>query len=136
MTTIATARAALYQKYFDDVTAIPTSRLTFENEAFDPPDDLSWCRLAVRLFGGGQESLGDVGARKFNREGLVFVQVFLPQDNGVAEADTIAQEVRDIFEGTTISGVRLFDTEIREVGLTDGYHMTIAETAFEYTETR
>ncbi len=137
MTSIAAARATVYQKYFDDATTITVADdLTFENEKYDPPVDTPWVRLSMRHFVARQESLGDVGARKFNRQGSVFVQVFVPQDGGLLDADTIAQEAREIFEGKTLSGIRLFTAEIREVGLTDGYHLILVEIRFEYTETR
>ena len=137
MTTITAARATIYQEYFDNAAAITVATdLTFENEEYDKPVATPWVRLSMRHFGGGQESLGDVGSRKFNREGSVFVQVFIPQDQGLSAADIIAQEAREIFEGKTLSGIRLFTAEIREVGLTDGYHLILVEIGFEYTETR
>jgi hypothetical protein len=138
MTTITAARESLYTEFYNSFTGVPQARITFDNEKFDPPEDVSWVRFAVRHFGGGQESLGDVGARKFNRTGAAFVQVFIPQDTGIRDADTLAQEARTVLEGKTLlsGAVRTFDSEIREIGLNDGYFMVVVETRFEYTETR
>jgi len=138
MTTITDARATLYTEFSTNFTGVPAARITFDNEKFDPPSDVSWVRFAVRHFGGGQESLGDAGARKFNRTGAAFVQVFVPQDTGVRDADILAQEARTIMEGKTLlsGAIRTFDSEIREIGLNDGYYMVIVETRFEFTETR
>lgn len=138
MTTVIDAREALYGEIYDNITTVPQARVTFDNEKFDPPEDVSWVRLAVRHFGGSQFSLGPVGSRKFSRTGAVFAQVFIPMDAGVRAGDTIVQEIRTLIEGKDISGTTImtWDAEIRENGLVDGYFMFVVETRFEYTETR
>lgn len=138
MTTITDARTALYNQFYNNFTGVPQARITFDNEKFDPPADVSWVRFTVRHFGGGQESLGDVGARKYSRTGIVLVQVFTPQDEGARPADLLAHEARTLLEGINLSGttIRLNNAEIREIGLIDGYFLVVVEAAFEYTETR
>jgi len=138
MTTVTEARTALYEQFYNNFTGVPQARITFDNEKFDPPSDVSWVRFAVRHFGGGQYSLGGVGERKFSRTGSAFVQVFIPQDDGVRDGDVLAHEARTLLEGLDIAGttIRTWDAEIRENGLVDGYFMFVVEARFEYFETR
>lgn len=138
MTTITDAREALYGEIYNNITTVPQARVTFDNEKFDPPSDVSWVRIAVRHFGGAQFSLGPVGERKFSRTGAVFAQVFIPMNDGVRAGDVIVNEIRTLIEGKDISGTTImtWDSEVRENGLTDGYYMFVVETRFEYHETR
>lgn len=138
MTTLIQAKVAMIEEYVNN-TILPAAQVTLENEQFEPPSDLEWVRVSVRHFDGGQESLGDVGLRKFSRVGALFVQIFIPQDTGgTAPADTIAHEARALLEGKKLTGttVNLLTSQIREIGQVDGNYMMVVETGFEYTETR
>lgn len=138
MTTLIQAKAAMLEEYVDN-TILLSEQVTLENEQFTPPDDTPWVRASIRHFDGGQDSLGDVGARKFSRVGALFVQIFIPQDTGgTAPADTIANEARTLLEGKHLTGttVNLLTSNIREIGQVDGYFVVVVETGFEYIETR
>ena len=139
MVSITDARESLYAQFYDSFTGVPQSRIYLDNDDRTPSDDLPWVRLTVRHFGGGQESLGDVGSRKYNRTGSVLVQVFVPQgEGGIRTADTLAHEARGLLEGKTLNSnsIRLFDAEIREIGPTEGWFMVVVEARMEYTETK
>jgi len=135
MVNVIDAREAIYATF---VAAWgTTSALTLDGEAFSPPAGAPFVRLAVRHTGSQQESLGDVGNRKFNRVGSVFVQVFAPKDQGARVADQLAHAARAILEGTHFSGsdIRIFAAATRELGPDeDGYYQVNVEAAFDYTE--
>lgn len=136
MTTLNEAREAIYG-LFNTAWADRTP-LTFDNERFDPPDDAAWVRLTVRHTGSFQETLGPPGRRKFMRTGSCFAQIFVPIDQGVKEADTLATVAREVFEGVSISGttVRFLDTIMRESGPEKKLYGVVIEANFEYDETR
>lgn len=138
MTTQNEARERIYQTFVDEWSATPVARVTYDNEAFDPPANLSWVRLTVRHTGSAQESLGPVGRRKFERIGSVIVQCFTPLDTGAAGADTLAQAARTIFEGRTLSpeAIRFTDCVVREIGVDGAWFQANAEAFFTYTETK
>ena len=137
MTTLNQARSEIYTKLLT-MTSVPAANIRRENEKFEPPADAAWISIHVENQASAQESLGDVGNRKFERFASAVVEIHLPQNDGLGAGDTIAQEVRDLLEGTQIAGttIRLNETEIRELGVIDGYYMLVAETAIRYTETR
>jgi len=138
MTTLSEAREAIYLKFLTDYTALPAASITADNEEFDPPNGAAWGRLSVRHTGSVQESLGGIGLRKFTRIASCFFQIFTPQNQGAAEADTLAQAARTVLEGVTLSGnsIRFTNSVIRETGVENGWFGVVVESFFEYTETK
>lgn len=141
MTTVSQAREAIYQAFVDawDPPGGPLkSAYTFDNEQFDPPTSAAWVRLTVRHNDSDQTTLGRQGNRKFGRPGSVLVQVFLPTDTGRASADSLADDARDIFEGTSLAGttVRFYGATVREAGKDGKWDLTIVEAPFDYEQTK
>lgn len=136
MTTMAQAREAIYQRFVNEWGS--TLVYTFDNEDFNPPDNASWARVAVRHLASTQETLGASGNRKFARRGSVFVQIFTLQDTGTANVDTLATKVREMFEGRDIAGtnIRFYDVIVQETGPSGKWYQTTVEAQFEYDETR
>lgn len=137
MTTTPEARQAMYTALIN-ASVIDSANLTFDNEKYDPPDDQAWMRFTVRHTVMGQETLGGEGNRKFRRLGIAVTQIFTPIDQGVSEADTLAQLVKNVFEGVRLTGttVRFLDVQIIEVGPENKWYQVNVEANFEYDETR
>lgn len=110
----------------------------FDNEDFTAPKDAPWARVAVRHSGGGQETIGPPGARRFERRGTVFVQVFVPQNTGTIALGSLATVVRETFEGVTLAGttVRFSGVIVRDGGPDGSWFGTTVEAPFTYDETR
>ena len=134
MVTITVARETTYQSFVTSWGA--TSAYTFGNEKYTPPVDLPWVRLAMQHQTGSQDSLGGVGIRKFSRQGLVTIQVFVPQDSGMAAMDTLVTAARAIFEGATIGTIRFTSASVQEIGPSDGWYQTNVDIEFTYYETK
>ena len=136
MSTVDEARAVVYDRFLANWTQTDlTSAATFENEAFDPPET-EWVRLTVRNIGSQQDSLGPVGFRKYLRKALVLLQIFTPANTGMQRSGQIAQAFRELYEGVTVDGVRFYDVVVRESGLDGRWQLTVAESTFDYDETR
>lgn len=135
MTSLNDARGAIYTAFNAGIGA---TDFTFDNEAYDPPVGSSWVRLVVRHDDRQQESLGGTGRRKFESGGSVIAQCFAPLDSGAASADTVAQTVRGIFEGKTLTpeGIRFTSAVVREIGPTEDWYQINVEAFFTYTETK
>jgi len=138
MVTLVDARETIYQEF---MTAWgTTTAVYFDNEEADPPVSTSWVRFAVRHLGSTLEAIGGTGAlggvNKFQRTGLAFIQVFVPQNQGLRSADTLAQAARAIFEGKNLSSnaIRFTNVVIREIGPTDSWWLVNVEAAFQYDE--
>ena len=132
MSTINEVRELVYQTF---VTGWGTTTdFTFDNEKFDPPNDASWVRLSVRNTVSNQESLGAVGNRKFQRDAIIFTQIYdLANSSGLLNLDTLGELVRTIFEGKTLSSqAYTTNTLLREVGTEGAWFVLIAETNLTY----
>jgi len=136
MTTLVEANEAMAQRFAD--TWQPTGwEFALENEAFEPGDD-PWARFTSRIAASTQETLGQVGCRKFERSGSLFVQIFEVADKGTNRSKQLAQTVVDGFEGQRITGttIRFNDVIPRETGPDGKWYQTTVEINFVFDETK
>jgi hypothetical protein len=78
--------------------------------------------------------MGDT--RRFRRVGIIEVQIFTPAGSGTGLATQLADTVRDIFEGRTISGVIFRATSLTRVGVDGAWMQHNASTPFQADELR
>lgn len=99
--TEAQAIEAIAQRWKDGWEALqPTVPYTFEDEFFEAPT--VWARVTVRHSVRQQISAGDVGTRRFEHRGNVFVQLFGDVDRGRAQLAGLADNARSVFEAKRI----------------------------------
>lgn len=135
MTTLNQARTAIYEEFQAAWGA--TTPFTFDNEKYTPPDT-EWARLTVRHTASTQDTLGAQGNRRFERIGSVFIQIFVPTNQGTTRADELATIARETFEGKSLTGttIRFLDVIVRETGVDGQYYVVVVEATFQYDETR
>lgn len=161
MTSIAQARAAIYQQFYDgwraqagaagytevadgfELVEAPNggglflTPYVFDNEDFDPLDETPWVRLSVRHLSRKQHTIGQAGSRIFVARGLAFIQYFHPVGTGAGLADPYLEKAVSIFEGKRInSGVKVLSADPREGGADRDkrWWMATVEILFEYDE--
>lgn len=135
MTTLLSAREAVYQRFVDNYTA---TDFIFDNEIGSALDEgtASWVRLSVRELGPAEQTMGPIGSRKFRRSGIIVAQVFTPIDIGVAALSTLCETVRTVFEGVRFSGVEALNSTIRDVGTDGKWRQANVEIDIAYTENK
>lgn len=135
MTTNVTAKQGIYDDFLAGWTD-PTV-IILEGEDKKPPTDAPYVKLFVRHFVRAQETLGGIGARKFQSDGLIVAQIFTPLDKGSTPADNLALLVQGVLEGKTLTNtVHTNEATINEIGDTDdGYQINVS-TEFYYHETK
>ena len=139
MTTINEATSAIYSRFetqFNTVTPFLFDNEDANTEIEPNESGEAWVRLVVRHIGSQQETLGQVGNRKYMRSGLILVQVFTPKNEGRKASDDLVEEIRDIYEGTNFGGVIVNNVVNREVGPQDDEYQVVVEAAFNYHQTR
>lgn len=121
-----TAEGASLQAYYEDVSKMPSDGRS------------AHLRVFVGHASGGQASLGGVGNRRFERRGIVTVQVMTPFGDGFTLADALATVARNAFEGvTTPNGVWFQNVSPgQEMGKTGPWQQTNVTATFVYTERR
>ncbi len=96
----------------------PTVPFTFDNQGQNEEDfptrDSAWVRLTI--LDGDSLQVEMAGTRRWRRPGVVEVQIFVPAGTGDGLSAELADSVRDIFEGRTISGVIFRATSRQRVG--------------------
>lgn len=104
-----------------------------------PPDLTKPCaRVFVRHVGSRQITFGETGNRRFNRRGIVTVQVFQPISDrrGLSVVQNLAIIARDAYEGKgTATGIWFRNVRSREVGADGrGWYQYNVTAEFEYDE--
>lgn len=137
VTSIDTAREAIYQRWVDNWTL---TSYVFENENSDSLDKGSadWARVSVREQLSRQETLGQPGDRRYQRRGAAFIQFFTGINAGAAQAGVLAEAARNIFEGEDFEGLDFFDVQVRDLGPNQEkkWQLTVVEAAFTYEITK
>jgi len=146
MTTITQARDALIgamdaalaadaittaiARQYDDVRA---DQPTAVDAAGKP---VPFIRMTVRHVDGGQDTMGNVGNRRFVSRGILTVQVFTAPGDGHKLSDTIVPIVRRAMQSLrSPNAVWLFDVSPPlEIGVTGAWFQVNVRGAFTYEE--
>ena len=101
-----------------------------------PTTQLSWARVTLAHNGGQQSSLsGALGTQRYDRLGLLLVQIFVPAGEGLSEAHTLAKIVADAYEGaSTSNGVWFRNVQVNEVGPDGDWYQVNVIIDFVYDE--
>jgi hypothetical protein len=94
--------------------AYPAVPYVFDNETKDTKGLDEWVRVIVRHTSGGQDSLGAVGNRRYERRGLVLIQLYAAVNRGLLRLDELANTALGLFEGKTIDQVFFYDARPQE----------------------
>jgi len=133
MTTLNEARDAVYDRFASQWGTTSAYQLDNQDKKLDE-GTVSWARLAVRQMDSAQNTLGPVGARRFRRSAMAFIQIFVPSNKGTKEGDDLAQTARAVFEGASFSGLDFTDGVIRETGPDGKWFQYVVEVKFDYDE--
>lgn len=118
MTLVSEARKEVYDTFKPGwETAFPGMPITFAGEAFNSEGVVEYVKLEVRQTGGGQDTLGAVGNRRYERRGLAIVQLYSAVNRGLARQDELGEAALDLLEGKTlpVNNVFLFDGVYRNL---------------------
>lgn len=108
----------------------------YPNLAGDPPTDPApWARVSISHSPGSQTLGDDTTGRRYERYGLLLVQVFVPTGEGLPRALNLAKIITDAFEGaTTPSGVWFRNVRVNEVGPDGSWYQVNVIAEFTYDE--
>ncbi len=109
----------------------------YENVAGDIPTAVApWARVTLRNVDGRQGSLaGALGVQRFDRDGLLTVQIFVPAGEGLSEAHTLSKIVADAYEGVAgDNGIWFRNVRVNEIGPDGDWFQTNVLVDFTYDE--
>ena len=86
--------------------------IAWDNIDFDKPSNPkeSWVRVHIEYGITAQASMGT--KRTWRTPGVVFVQCFSALDKGTKESATLADDVKNVFQGLQVSGVTFRGTSL------------------------
>lgn len=99
---LAEARTEIQKAYLTVFNGVIP--IALDNQDFTPPDpdkdsSVKWVRLSVQGVSGTQACFGRAGNRRFDKTGLLTIQVFTPSGTATAENDQLCQDSLNVFEG-------------------------------------
>lgn len=104
-----------------------------------PPDDnRSWARVTIQHIGGRQSSLsGALGVQRYERTGILTVQIFVPAGEDLSEAHILAKVVIDAYEGVASPRQVWFrNARMNEIGPDGDFYQVNVLVDFTYTENK
>ncbi len=105
-------------------------------EGAKPTAQVAWARPSLQHGPGGQVALtGALGTNRFDRTGILTVQIFIPNGQGLSQGYILGKVVADAFEGkATASQVWFRNYRITEIGPSDEWFQLNATVEFSYDE--
>jgi hypothetical protein len=95
----------------------------------------SWCRFNILHSTGYQASMGSPTANRFERQGIITIQIFIPQGDNTVTATDFATTILKLYEGVENSGVLYYNAYAKEVGNDGrGWYQINVLTEFKYSE--
>ena len=132
MTSLAEAGEAIVDRF---ISAFPDIEVTLSTEDYTPSSvDNTWVRLVYRLASGGQRTLGKSPNRRFERIGIIFVQLSAPPNRGTYNGEVLGKAIGDLYESTTFNGVTCESAQVRDQGNQNGRHEVNIDIDFKYYE--
>jgi len=106
------------------------------NDDVPPATQVPWARVALRHTTAEQASLsGASGTRRFERKGILTIQIFEPPGKGLSGATDLPKIIQDAYEGVeTANGAWFRDVVVNEIGPDGDFYQTNIVALFEYDE--
>ena len=123
------------QGYFNTSWDNETLVIWGDDDNSEIPDIIPWVRFNVRHASGFQATAGSPSNNRFERLGIVTIQIFTRQGNLQISSRDLADKALKIYEGVYNSGILYFDATVREIGQDGrGWHQVNVLTSFRYSE--
>lgn len=119
------------------ISAVTTPAIVYEDDEDGAPDSVApFCRITVQHADASQRTLGTAGARQFEHEGIVFVQVFAPiRARGAMDvAQRLAEVAQAAFEGQRTSRVWFRNVRFNEVGRSGPFFQINVAADFQWSQ--
>tara|TARA_R100000152_G_C6692514_1_gene123802 strand:- start:264 stop:689 length:426 start_codon:yes stop_codon:yes gene_type:complete len=132
-----TIRATIESRIQTELSGSPTTPVVFQNSAYTPTPNSSWCQCLVSFGDSVYQSLGGATSSTNNISGVVSVNIFTPKGKGAGANFTLAKRIRDLYNRIIVSGVS-FDSpigpQVLEVSNPEGYFQTQIRVTFDVFE--
>jgi hypothetical protein len=116
-----------FKEEWNDITPVALPDINFT-----PPNE-TWVRFTMINSEGKQASIGSPSNNRFRRIGLVYIQVFAPENKGSVDARTKADIAADIFISNGLSGFHFYNVNAKNIGNDgNGYYQINVTAEYRY----
>jgi len=105
--------------YFDTQWGSTTPIIWGSDDPTEKPNT-TWVRFNIRHSDGFQATMGSPGSNRFDRVGVLTIQVFSPENQLGTDAVDKSTTILDLYSGLNDNGIEYYDAIVREIG-NDGY---------------
>lgn len=111
-------------------------KMLWQNVADSIPSSVSpWARTTIEHVISSQASLTNASSTtRWQREGLITVQVFVPAGKGPVDWAPLVKILMDAFEGKTTSGIWFRNVRFNEIGPDGDFYQVNVFAEFQYDE--
>ena len=117
---------------WDNTTPIAYDNVSYDSEG----SDASWVRLSITPIKNSQHTIGTKRTRKFERTGIVNIQVFILEGTNTLEAITLADKALNIYEGEQFEGVVCEVGDVVVIGRSGKWYQTNVAIDYNFIETK
>ncbi len=130
------ARDIAVRRFRQNWTGTPLSQVIMQDQDDSKVDGGGdpWVRLTVSETGGGQQTLGSPGTRKYRRQFSTFVQIYTPKNEGLKRAGALSVEARRIYEGRSFDGLDFNDARVFPTRVEEKWQLTLVQAEGEFDE--
>ena len=132
-----TVRATIESRLETELANSPATPVVFQNSAYNPTPNSSWCQCLVSFGDSVYQTLGGTTSSNNNISGIVSVNIFTPKGKGAGTNFTLAKRIRDLYNRIIVSGVS-FDSpigpQVLDVSNPEGYFQTQIRVSFDVFE--
>lgn len=130
------ARDIAVRRFRLNWTGTPLTQVLVQNQDNSNVDngDDPWVRVSVAETGGGQQTLGEAGTRKYRRQFSVFIQIYTDNNTGLEAAGALAVEARRIYEGRSFDGLDFNNARVFPTQTEEKWQLTLVEAEGEFDE--
>ncbi|RTL04573.1 hypothetical protein EKK58_10255 [Candidatus Dependentiae bacterium] len=114
------ARKAIQGFFSSNFTALNANKIAWDNVAFQiPKTKEAWIRFSIQNNISGYKSFGK--SKLTRREGIIFIQIFTPENTETLQASQLTDSITSIFETKLLGGVTFQSPDAREAGISEGW---------------
>lgn len=126
-------RKSIQGFFSSNFSGVAANKIAWDNVDFTIPDDESaWVRCSVQHNGSNFVSFGP--NRRTRRLGIVFIQIFVPENSETLIASQLTDNVVDVFETNSLGGVVFESPDVREAGVTRGWYQVNISVPFYFDD--
>lgn len=114
-------------------TTLNSDKIAWDNVGFSIPEDKSeWVRVSIQNNVSNYVSIGP--NRRTRRRGIVFIQIFVPENSETLVCSQIIDDIVNIFETKILSGTVFQSPNVREIGASRGWFQVNISVPFYFDD--